>query len=173
MPIQTITAASDGKDLADSDLTVSCPTGSLHLGRIPVNVEDASTRVTYTVAVVRQKSTEETTPLDLSFVEGAAGLSGLALPKRSPTGSDPGSKPKHSIPISRRVVLGPVPSQPGPDSNPGTPARSPEPAGSIGYSRRVQLSMFQSSESQAFIQTPSMSLAWADTIPRWISGMIE
>lgn len=106
MPIQTNTTASDGTDLGDADLTVSCPTGSLHLGETPVNVEGASTRVTYTVSVVRQKSTEETTPLKLSIADGADGLSGQGLPKRSPTGSDPGSKPKHSIPISRSVVLG-------------------------------------------------------------------
>ena len=173
MPIQTNTTASDGTDLADAELTVSRPTRSLDLQEIPVNAEDASTRGTCTVSVVRQKSSEETTALELSFVEGATGLSGLALPKWAPTGSDPGSKPKHSIPVSRGVVRGHVPSQPGPDSNPGTPAQSPGLASSIGYSRRVQLSMFQSSESQAFIQTPSMSLAWADTIPRWISGMIE
>ena len=34
------------------------------------------------------------------------------------------------------------------------------------YLRRVQVSKFQSSESQAFIRTPSISLEWAETYPR-------
>ena len=78
--IQLRGTASDGTELAVKELTASGLTVGRNMITILTTAEDGSTTASYTVAVVRQQPSRDTTLRDLSLSEGAAGFFGLAIP---------------------------------------------------------------------------------------------